>query len=314
MAWVTWRLHRPQLVAAAGLVATIAVLALATSLPVRDAYHRQALASCLPPAAQPECDLLVSHFRAEFASRADAARYLVLLPALALLVGAPALAREFEHGTFRLAWTQGVTRRRWLLSRALLLSAAVVAAAAALAAIGSWWRVPFDHVDGRISPSGFDVEGPVVPAYALFALAAGVLAGVVLRRTLAAISVATAAFVAARVGVETLLRPHYLAPLHRSTAGLADAAHARDWILDNAIVDAAGRRITSAREDLAVVHAQHAGIDAQQYLASLGWRRVITFQPDDRFWTFQLIEAGIFVALAALALAAAVALVRHRPA
>jgi hypothetical protein len=314
MAWVTWRLHRPQVLAAAGLVAAVAVLALATSLPVRDAYHRQALSSCLPPAAQPDCDLIVSHFRAEFATRADAARYLVLLPALALLVGAPGIAREFEHGTFRLAWTQGVTRRRWLLSRTLLLAAGVVVGAAALAAIGSWWRVPFDHVDGRIAPGGVDVQGPVVPAYALFALALGVLAAVALRRTLAAISLAAALFVATRVGVEKLLRPHYLPPLHRNTAGVADAAHARDWILDNAIVDAAGRRITSAREDLAVVHAQHAGIDAQQYLASLGWRRVITFQPDGRFWTFQLIEAGIFVALAAAAIVAAVSLVRRRAA
>ena len=314
MAWVTWRLHRPQLLAAAGLVAAIAVLALATSLPIRDAYHRQALSSCLPPAAQPDCDLIVSHLRAEFGNRADAARYLVLLPALALLLGAPALAREFEGGTFRLAWTQGITRRRWLLLRTLLLAGAVVVAAAALAAVGAWWRVPFDHVDGRIAPHGFDVEGPVVAAYAVFALALGVLAGVALRRSLAAISVAGAVFVATRVGVEKLLRPRYLPPLHRSTAGVADAAHARDWILDNAIVDAAGRRITSAREDVAVVHAQQAGIDAQQYLSSLGWRRVIAFQPDGRFWTFQLIEAAIFVALAAVAVAAAVALLRRRTA
>ena len=28
--------------------------------------------------------------------------------------GAPLLAREFETGTFRLAWTQSVTRTRWL--------------------------------------------------------------------------------------------------------------------------------------------------------------------------------------------------------
>jgi ABC-2 family transporter len=314
MAWVTWRQHRAQLLAAAGFVVTVAVAALATALPVRDAYHRQALSSCLPPAARPGCDLLVSHFRSEFASLAQVGRYLILLPAFALLVGAPLLAREFEHGTFRLAWTQGVSRRRWLLSKSALLAAGLVLAASLIGLIATWWRAPFDHVEGRIAPSAFDVEGLVVPAYTLFALAVGVLAGLVLRRTLPAISLAAAAFVATRLGVEKLLRPHFLAPLHRVANGTAPGAHARDWVFDDRLVDAVGRRITTAREDIAVVHAQHAGIDAQQYLTSLGWRRLITYQPASRFWTFQAIEAGLFVALAVAAIAVAVVLLRRRPA
>jgi hypothetical protein len=314
MAWVTWRQHRPQLLAAAGLVLAFAAAAVATSLPVHDAYHRQALSSCLPPSTRPGCDLLVAHFRSEFDWIAQVGRYLFLLPGLALLVGAPLLAREFEHGTIRLAWTQGVTRRRWLLSKTLLLAAAIVVAAAIVGAIAIWWRGPFDHVDGRIRPASFDVEGLVVPAYAFYALALGVLAGLVLRRTLPAISVAAAAFVATRLGVETLLRPRYLAPLHTAVTGTAPLPPTRNWVLSDTLVDAVGRRITTSREDIAVVHAQQAGIDAQQYLTSLGWRRLITFQPADRFWTFQAIELGIFVALGVAAIAAAVVLLRRRPA
>jgi hypothetical protein len=78
-------------------------------------------------------------------------------------------------------------------------------------------------------------------------------------------------------------------------------------------VDAVGRHITSAREDLAVLHAQQARIDPQEYLLSLGWRRALSFQPADRFWTFQAIEAGIFVALAVALLAATVWLLRRSP-
>jgi hypothetical protein len=314
MAWVTWRQHRPQLLAAAGLVLAFAVAAVATSLPVHDAYHRQALSSCLPPSTRPGCDLLVAHFRSEFHWIAQVGRYLFLLPGLALLVGAPLLAREFEHGTIRLAWTQGVSRRRWLLSKTLLLGGAIVVAAAIVGALAIWWRGPFDHVDGRIRPASFDVEGLVVPAYAFYALALGVLAGLVLRRTLPAISVAAVAFVATRVGVETVLRPHYLAPLHTAVTGTAPLPPTRNWVLSDTLVDAVGRRITTAREDIAVVHAQQAGIDAQQYLTSLGWRRLITFQPADRFWTFQAIELGIFAALGLAAITAAVVLLRRRPA
>jgi ABC-2 family transporter protein len=313
MAWVTWRQHRPQLLFSAGLVVAVAIAALATTLPVRDAYHRQALSACLPPAARPGCDLLVAHFRGEFGSLAQVGRYLFLLPALALLIGAPLLAREYEHGTIRLAWTQGVSRQRWLASKTFLLGAAVVAAGAVLGAIAIWWRQPFDHIDGRMTPSSFDVEGLVVPAYAFFALTTGVLAGLLLRRTLPAISLAAAVFVLTRLGVEKLLRPHYLPPLHRVSVGAGPVARARDWVFDDTLVDGVGRQITTAREDLAVAHAQHAGIDAQQYLASLGWKRLITFQPADRFWTFQAIETGIFLALALLAIGTAVVLLRRRP-
>jgi len=314
MAWVTWRQHRAQLLAAGALFVTVALAAVISSLPVRDAYHGQALSSCLPPAARPGCDLLVSHFRSEFASLAQIGRWLILLPGLALLVGAPLLAREFEHGTFRLAWTQGLSPRRWLLSKLALLGGALVVVAGLLGVIAVWWRQPFDDIGGRLSPAAFDVEGLVVPAYTAFALALGVLAGVVFRRTLAAASVSAAAFVATRLGVEKLLRPDFLEPLHRVANSTAPTAHARDWVLDDKLVDSVGRRITSAREDLAVVHAQHAGIDAHQYLASLGWRRLITFQPADRFWTFQAIETGIFVLLTVAAVVGTVVLLRRRTA
>lgn len=314
MAWVTWRQHRAQLLTTAALFATLAVAAVVSALPVRDAYDRQALSSCLPPAARSGCDLLVSHFRGEFASLVQVGRWLILLPALALLVGAPLLAREFEHGTFRLAWTQGVSPRRWLLSKLALLGAALVGVAALLGFVTVWWRQPFDEIGSRLAPAAFDVEGLVVPAYTVFALAVGVLAGTVFRRTLAAVSVSAAAFVATRLAIEKGVRPHFLSPLHRVANSTAPSAHVRDWVLDDKLVDSVGRRITGAREDLAVVHAQHAGIDPQQYLASLGWRRLITFQPADRFWTFQGIETAIFVLLALAAVAATVILLRRRTA
>jgi len=41
---------------------------------------------------------------------------------------------------------------------------------------------------------------------------------------------------------------------------------------------------------------------------------VISYQPADRFWTFQFIEAGLFVALTAAALGTTIWLLRRRPA
>jgi hypothetical protein len=313
MAWVTWRQHRLQLFVGGGLLAVVALGVLISGLPIRTAYHRHALATCLPPTSRSGCDLIVHHFTSEFANSVRVVRYLALLPAfVGVFVGAPLLAREFEQGTYRLAWTQTITKRRWLMSKAVLLGLATIVGGLALSALAMWWRRPFDNLDGRMIPSAFEVEGLVVPAYAIFALATGVLAGAVLRRSIAASCAALGAFVAMRLCVAKILRPHFLPAKHESVSGLTPAAHARDWVLDNSLVDAVGRHISTAREDLAILHAQHGRIDAADYLLSLGWRRDVTFQPAGRFWAFQSIEAAIFAVAALIALALAVRIVQRR--
>jgi hypothetical protein len=176
-----------------------------------------------------------------------------------------------------------------------------------------WWRGPFDALEGRMAPTGFDLEGVVVPAYALFALAAGVLAGLAFRRTVPAMTATLVAFVATRLLVLKFLRPHFLPPLHQTLPATDSAAPAGTWVLSDTLVDAGGRQITAAREDLAVLHAQHAGIDPHTYILTLGWKRLVSYQPAGRFWTFQLIEAGLFVALAVAVVALAVWLVRRTP-
>jgi hypothetical protein len=314
MAWLTWRQHRGHVVAMAALLVALAAAVLGTNLPIRAAYHRDTLSECLPPTSRAGCDIIVRHFLGQFDGWVTALRGLAVLPALAgVFVGAPLLARELEHGTHRFAWTQGVTRRRWLLSKTALLSAATVCAAAAASALVMWWRSPFDTLDGRMSPSGFDVEGVVVPAYALFALAVGVLAGLLFRRTVPAMTATLVVFVATRLVVLNFLRPHFLAPLHRTAVATDTGRQAGDWLLSDTLVDAAGRQITAAREDLAVLHAQQGGIDPHAYLVSVGWKRAISYQPAGRFWEFQLIEAGIFTVLAVAIVLGAIWLVRRTP-
>ena len=315
MAWVTWRQNRLQLIAGGVVLAAVVLLALATGPAIRSAYEQQDLAACLPPATRSGCDIIVRHFQSEHDTIVFVARYLVFLPALvAVFVGAPLLARELEHGTYQLAWTQGVTRKRWLLSQTLLLAVATLVGALALSAIVMWWRLPFDRIEGRMSPSRFELEGVVVPAYAVFALALGVFSGALLRRTVPAMTAALAAFVAVRLAVANFLRPRYLAPEHDTATGLTPNTHAHDWVLSNSLVDALGRQISAARENLAIEHAQAARIDVQEYLLALGWRRAVSFQSADRFWTFQAIEAATFLGLAALIVIATLRLVQRTPA
>lgn len=315
MAWVTWRQHGSQAFAALGLLIALGVAAVLTHLPIASAFGHDSLSACVPPAAQTGCDIIVPHFESQFSGLVTATRVLAVLPLLAgLFVGAPLIARELEFGTYRFAWTQGVSRRRWLLSKTTLLAAGTILAAGVASVVVMWWRSPFDQLEGRIAPGGFEIEGLVVPAYALFALALGVLAGLVLRRTVTAMTVTLVVFGAVRLLVSDFVRPHFMAPLHRVIAATATSAAPRDWLLSNTLVNAGGRRVSTANEELAVLHAQQAGIDPHTYIVTLGWRRIVSYQPAGRFWTFQLFEAGLFVALAVVLVLVAVWLVRRAPA
>jgi hypothetical protein len=314
MAWVTWRQHGSQALGALGLLVALAIAAVLTHLPIGSAFAHDSLSACVPPAARTGCDIIVPHFESEFAGLVTATRFLAVLPLLAgVFVGAPLIARELEFGTYRFAWTQGVSRRHWLLSKTALLATGTAIAAGAASLVVMWWRSPFDKLGARIGPSGFDIEGIVVPAYALFALALGVLAGLVFRRTVAAMTATLLAFGATRFLVSAFVRPHFIAPLHRVVAATAAGGRPGDWVLSNTLVDGGGRQITAGREELAVLHAQQAGIDPHTYILTLGWRRIISYQPAGRFWTFQIIEAGLFAGLAAALILLAVWLVRRTP-
>jgi ABC-2 family transporter protein len=315
MAWVTWRQHGSQALGAVGLLVALVVAAFLTHLPIASAFGHDSLSACVPPADRTGCDIIVPHFESEFGGLVTATRFLAVLPLLAgLFVGAPLIARELEFGTYRFAWTQGVSRRRWLLSKTSLLAAGTVVGAGAASLAVMWWRSPFDKLEGRIAPSGFDIEGVVVPAYALFALALGVLAGLVFRRTVAAMTATLLTFVATRFLVSDFVRPHFMPPLHRAIAATATSAMPGDWVLSNTLVDGGGRRVSAASEELAVLHAQRAGIDPHTYIVTLGWKRLVSYQPAGRFWSFQLLEAGLFVGLAVALVLVAIWLVRRTPA
>jgi hypothetical protein len=120
-------------------------------------------------------------------------------------------------------------------------------------------------------------------------------------------------FVATRLAVAKFLRPHFETPLHRTAVPTDAERQAGDWLLSDKLVDAAGRTIGAAREDLAVLHAQNAGIDPHAYLVTVGWKRAISYQPAGRFWEFQLMEAGLFLALAVAIVLAAIWFVRRTP-
>ncbi len=137
------------------------------------------------------------------------------MPALiGMFWGAPLIAHELETGTFRLAWTQSVSRLRWLGVKLGLVGLASFVAAGLISLMVTWWFAPIDMVgQDRFGAGNFGVHGFVPGGYAVFAFALGAAAGLLIRRTLPAMAVTLGGFIAVRVAVTNWLRPHYMSPV-----------------------------------------------------------------------------------------------------
>ena len=295
---LVWRLHRNQAFFAVGALVVLAVVLLVTGHVMRDDYT-SAAASC---GATQTCDQLGLLFRGDGAIM-DLVQLTLIVPLLfGLFWGAPMLSKEFEDGTHNLAWTQGVSRRRWLRAN---IGWSLVAAAlwgAALAALVSYWRYPENAINSRFD--AFDIQGIVPVAYALFAVALGIAVGSVIRRVLPSLAATLAVFVGLRAAVGLWLRPHYLAPITKLFPLLSSGGPPNNaWILSSSFVNGQGRvlgdRMGIDEFPAACRTAVLGGKGIRgQCLAEHGWHQMFTYQPDSRFWAFQGIEAGIFVVLA----------------
>ena len=234
--------------------------------------------------------------------------------------GAPLLAREFEDGTHSLVWTQGVTRRRWLIRTVTWAVLASAVWAGAMAALVTWWRLPESALDvpyGRFGPGLFDIQSIVPVASSVFAVALGIAAGAVLRRVVSAIAATLAIFTAVRVAI-VFLRPHYMTPITKLfsfTQGPNAEPAGSCVVRSNAVIGPNGQNLGSISYPSSdqVPAACRASMSAS-CLGSHGFHTLITYQPASRFWDFQGIEAGIFLVLAAALVTVAYWIVQSRDA
>ena len=146
--------------------------------------------------------------------------FLLVIPVLiGMFWGAPLLAREYESGTYRLAWTQSVTRTRWLAVKLGLGALVSVIVVGLLSLMVTWWWSPLNAVGANPFDSVFFGTHDLTPVgYAAFAFVLGACAGLVMRRTVPAMFTALAGFAAVRYVMNSSVRPHLMAPLHKIIA------------------------------------------------------------------------------------------------
>ncbi|MEV7594037.1 ABC transporter permease subunit [Streptomyces sp. NPDC089922] len=248
--------------------------------------------------------------------------WVAFLPALiGVFVGAPLLAREFEDGTWRFAFTQGVSRTRWLVTQLSVVGTGAAVLALACSLLFTWWRRPLDAMSSPMRTAAFTVS-PGLVALTLFALALGVFAGVLLRRTVVAMGLTLAVYLTVRITLEETLRPRYLNPLVRTdapdTQKTRDALAPTDWIVDEGLLTSAGHRLSDGekRDLLKRVYdgdtVREGGAALEHHLAEHGLRHYTEYHPADRYPAMLVIECALYLALAAALFAAAAHLVRRR--
>jgi hypothetical protein len=107
-----WLQFRKQAALAAGGLLAVAVLLVVTGPSLVHLYDTT-VANC---ASQHDCSTATTAFTDTDGPLQVFLDFLILLVPLivGMFWGAPLVSRDLETGTFRLAWTQGVSRTRWL--------------------------------------------------------------------------------------------------------------------------------------------------------------------------------------------------------
>lgn len=292
MTWTSWRLTRPAALGATALVGLLAAYLVTAGHTLRATLESTGLLSCLTAGGSRQTcsDQAADFYRTlnSLTGGQPVATYLVLIPGLlGVFVGTPILAREIESGTLRLAWTQSVTRTRWLTSRLVIAGLVVVVAQVAITLLMTYWRGPVNMLDGRFEPTGYNIQGIVPLGYALVTFALGAFVGVAVRRSAPAVAITLAGYFLIRLVVENLLRGRFMTPLTVSwvdhpPATLPSGAHG-DWLMEQDIPKPGS-----------------------------GFPTVIIYQPADRFWPFQALEFGVTIAIAAALITLTYVWVRRR--
>jgi hypothetical protein len=330
MTWLTWRQFRAQAIATGAVLAVLAIALGVTEGHVAHLYSLSGLTSC---AARGDCAFRASNFATALSGTIYQFVYYVgvgvlyVAPAvIGVFWGAPLITRELETGTFRLAWSQSVTRTRWLAVKLGIIGLASMAAAGLISLMVTWWAGPIIHASGlsggrdgsaglsRLSPLLFGAGGVAPIGYAAFAFALGVTVGVLIRRTVPAMAITLALFALVQLAMPNWVRPHLITPARSSVAfnasnltglsvgnGTVTVTGAVNkpgaWILSNTTDTAAGQVFrgpvpTACSSDTQSFRA------CQNALGRLHLRQVVTYQPASRYWALQWYETALFVVLA----------------
>jgi hypothetical protein len=337
MIWAAWRQFRVQAIIAGGLLILLAIGFFITEPGIVHAYNTT-IVGC---SARGDCSGSTGAFLSKDPFFQNLLTESELLAALiGIFWGAPVVAREFNTGTYRLAWTQSESRTRWLAAKIFVGGLASLITAGLFTLMGTWWSSDLDRV--RDQPfSLFDTRDIAPIGYALFAFALGVAIGAVVRKVIPAMALTIAVFASVRVSFNLYVRPHFASALHAVTKlelptqegnsiTLHRGLNPANWTLKDTVENAAGKvlpRLQSgfgfSRNPNGTTTFVGAGRCPNKIpnvigpgrnsgppkvvqeafakcVSSFHLTNYLTYQPASRYWMFQWYELGSYAVLSAL--------------
>ena len=360
---VIWYQHRTTLLWLAAVFGVLAAVLIAAGLLARADYASMLRNGCASPGSgllmQSRCTQMTGTFPwlGHYFDSPDSGQGFpdgtslaiqVLFLLTGLFLGAPLLSREFEQGTFRFVWTQGIGRTRWCAMKLNVLGVLVVLTAAGISALAAWSFGPFNELEGTSHwlRSQFGTGPAMAAGWALLAFMAGVFAGALIQRVMAAIA-ATAVALTVLLGLyyttmnrwlgfrplmaqddqaarfagplTSMIHPSQLqdAALGVTTGpndpGPAGALLLRGWYLGpngRSPTGASLHRLITALDGVGTY--PHPVPDPVSWLVRHHYSFWISYQPASRYWLFQVVAGAVLVVAALLLGAAALWLVRSR--
>lgn len=207
MVWLAWRQYRLELLLLGAIFAGLLAFLLPTGFERHAQYRDSGLQACLD--AGLDCPALRDSLVQRYDRLSAIVGWFTVVPAFVGLILAAPMIIDVEQRTYRLAWTQSISRERWLAVHVGLAVAVAVAFSAAFTLLMTWWHAPLDRsatVSGKDLGASFTFEGVLPVAYTAFALGLALVAGVLSRRFQVAIAACVAGFVAVRVVAEYVFR------------------------------------------------------------------------------------------------------------
>lgn len=311
MNWMAWRVQRQQYLVATGAVAVLALWLLASGLGASSSW-------------------------AQMTSHAFDVVLYVLPGVLGLALGSPVVAGEMEHGTNRLAWSQSITRTRWLTHKLLVGAAVCAGLIGALAPLVGWWTgVRWMTPHGLtqpvlyVVPKVFGITGIVSIGYVLFAFLLGAVLGAIIRRSGWAFAIGVPIAVAVRllvdglwptlVSPEVTVAPPSLVAMEVDDGKVLQSAYlpigqtgpppGQTW---QGTWSAGGpwkqmRACTNSLQGYGPAYNErfnHCATAAHLQL-------VVQYQPESHYWPLQITETAIFLGIAGVLLSVTFAAVRR---
>jgi len=316
MIWVAWRQQRWQFVSMAAVLVLGGAALLFTQLSMMNYLTENGLTGCTLPDAT-GCTGHASDFEYYDLLKNYELAFLALPLVLGLFCGAPMFAKELESGTYVLALTQSVSRRRWLFTKLLVGVVPALVVVGVLQLLLAWCLTTAGQLgpllEGTFKSVNYGSIGVVSLGYTVFTFSLGVLFGLITRRTVTAMAMTLGGFVAVRVALENVRQ--YIVPAQfaerplggEATVGGPWPRASVDLWIEDGLIKADGTRVTDFKgcygvSDTAACYRE-AGFTKT-------YREWLSGSQD--YWTLQVIESGILLGLGVALLVVAAYWMRHR--